>query len=212
MPTIQEIIDAIKEIMSVDFYEYEYNNLSVTDLALERIRTAVIAAFVGMIAAVIYSLVNRRVYGDFIHTLDSENCFSPEKSKTLSELGYYRNPAVRSAIRGGNTYKGILRCPEQDEFNEATERRRGEYEARAARSGEKQKPFKSLKYHFDFTKDRFYIPEDKAFTADVKFRNRRGGVLTAIIATVISLVALWAALKLLPELIQLADNFVGLLG
>lgn len=212
IPTIEEIVDAIKEVFSVNFTDYEYSNLSVTSISLSRIRVAVIAAFIGIIIAVYYSLFNRKVFGNFIHSLGGENCFSEEKAKTLSELGYYQNPAVRSAIRGGNVYKGILRCVEQDRHNAETERRRGEYEAAAARSGENCKPFKAIKYSFDFEKDHFYIPEDKAFTAETKFKKKHGSVVSAILITIVSVILLWAALKLLPELIQLADNFVGLLS
>lgn len=211
-PTFQDYIDVIRDFFSVDFNEYEYGNLPVSSVALERIRIAVIAAFLGIIVAVIYSLVNRKIFGDFIHSLGNENAFSPEKAVTLAELGYYRNPAVRSAIRGGNTYKGILRCPEQDEFNTAVELRRGEYEANAARNGQKVKPFKAAKFHFDFENNHFYIPEDQAFSAETKFRKKNGSIPGVILVVIISFAALFLALKLLPELIQLANNFVGMLG
>ena len=211
------IIDAIKESFSVEYGEY--NNLGLTTVSMNRIRVVVIAFFIGVLVAIYLSVFNRKVYGLFISALGAEGCFSPEKAKTLAELGFERDAAVRSAIRGGNKYKGVLRCVGQDIHNEEVERKRGEFNARAA-AGEPEpgqsgavrpSSFKAVPYRFDFGTDRFYIPEDKAFEANSKFEARRGGILLAVIATLVIIAALYVSLLLLPDIMQLLDNAAGII-
>ena len=56
----------------------------------------------------------------------------------------------------------------------------------------------------------FYIPEELRYTADLKFEKKGtnwlvfGGVVVGAIA--VGLLSIW----LLPELLQMADNFIGM--
>ena len=120
-----------------------------------------------------------------------------------------KNSAVRSAIRTGHTYRGILRCPESDEYFAAREQARGEYEARVAASGERAPAFSAPEFKYDFSTARFYIPEDKHFTASERFEKKGTSVLSALTITVVSIVLFWAIIKFLPDILQLLDNFVG---
>jgi hypothetical protein len=166
----------------------------------------------GIIFASYLVIFNRRVHGDFIRSLINDDCSTPEKAKTLAEIGYLKNSAVRGALRSGNTYRGIVRCVEAEEYYTAREQARGEYEARVAASGEKAPAFSSPEYHYDFTKSHFYIPEDIHFTATRRFEKKGTGALTAVTITVISIVLFWAILKFLPDILQYIDNFVGIMN
>ena len=123
-----------------------------------------------------------------------------------------KNSSVRSAIRSGNTYRGILRCVEAEEYYFARELARGEYEAKVAASGESAPPFESPDYKFDFDKARFYIPEDKHYTASIRFATKGTRVLSAVVMPVVSVVLLWAILEFLPDIMKLIDNFVGMIN
>ena len=144
-----------------------------------------------------------------MRSLIEENCSTPATAKTLAELGYMKNSAVRAALKGGNTYRGIVRCVEAEDYYATRELARGEYEARAAASGEKCAPFNAPDYRYDFEKARFYIPEDQHFTASTRYEKKGAGIVTAIIITVVSIVLLWAILQFLPDILQFVDNFVG---
>ncbi len=211
--TFEDIVNVIKEWLSVDYSRYEYDNLNVTDASLDRIRMVLIAFFIAICIATYYALLNRGIFGDFIKKLYRDSAFTPEKAETLAEAGYLKNAAVRSAIKGGRVYRGILRCPGEDEHNVSVERQRSEYYAKASADGAKKvKPFKSVKYRFDFEKDKFYIPESEYIEAEARFVRRRGTVLTALIVTVVSFVVLVLALKYLPEIVHIFDNFAGLVS
>ena len=203
----REILD---EIFALEMGQYD--NLGFGDFAFANLRNIVFGLVLGIIFASYLVIFNKRVYGDFVRSLIGENCSSPATAKTLSELGYMKNSAVRSAIRSGNTYRGILRCVEAEEYYFARELARGEYEARAAASGDAAPPFESPEYKFDFDSARFYIPEDKHYTASVRFEKKGTSIPSAIAMTVVSIVMLWAILRFLPDIMQMLDNFVGMIN
>ena len=123
-----------------------------------------------------------------------------------------KNSAVRSAIKSGSTYRGILRCVEAEEYYFARELARGEYEARIAASGESAPPFESPEYKFDFENAHFYIPEDKHYSASIRFAKKGTSVLSAVLMTIASLVMLWLILEFFPDIMKLLDNFVGMIN
>lgn len=203
----REILD---EIFALEMGQYD--NLGFGDFAFANLRNIVFGLVLGIIFASYLVIFNKRVYGDFVRSLIGENCSSPATAKTLSELGYMKNSAVRSAIKSGHEYRGIVRCPEAEEYFAAREQARGEYEARVAASGEKAPAFSSPEYKYDFTSARFYIPEDKHFTATERFEKKGTSVLSATVITVISLVLFFVIIKFLPDIMQFLDNFVGIIN
>lgn len=203
----REILD---EIFALEMGQYD--NLGFGDFAFANLRNIVFGLVLGIIFASYLVIFNKRVYGDFVRSLIGENCSSPATAKTLSELGYMKNSAVRSAIKSGHEYRGIVRCPEAEEYFAAREQARGEYEARVAASGEKAPAFSSPEYKYDFTTARFYIPEDKHFTATERFEKKGTSVLSATVITVISLVLFFVIIKFLPDIMQFLDNFVGIIN
>ena len=203
----REILD---EIFALEMGQYD--NLGFGDFAFANLRNIVFGLVLGIIFASYLVIFNKRVYGDFVRSLIGENCSSPATAMTLSELGYMKNSAVRSAIKSGHEYRGIVRCPEAEEYFAAREQARGEYEARVAASGEKAPAFSSPEYKYDFTTARFYIPEDKHFTATERFEKKGTSVLSATVITVISLVLFFVIIKFLPDIMQFLDNFVGIIN
>lgn len=200
----------ISDIFALEMGEYE--NLGFGDFAFSNLRGIIVGMVAGIIIASYLSIFNKRVHGSFVSSVIELGATSPETAKTLSELGYMRNSAVRSAIRSGNTYRGILRCVEAEEYYFARELARGEYEARVAASGESAPAFESPDYTFDFEKARFYISEDKHYSASIRFAKKGTSVFSAIAMTVASIVLLWALLRFLPDIMQLLDNFVGMIN
>lgn len=197
----------ISDIFSLEMGTYE--NLGFGDFAFNNLRGIIVGMVLGIIFAAYLTIFNRRTHGTFLSDVIDKDATSPSTAKTLAELGYKKNGAIRSAIRSGNTYRGLLRCVEADEYNAARELARGEYEAEVAASGVTAPPFSSPDYKYDFDKARFYIPEDKHYAASLRFRKKGTGILSALIMTVVCIVLLWAILMFLPDIMQLLDNFVG---
>jgi hypothetical protein len=200
----------INDVFSIEMGQYD--NLGFGDFAFSNLRGIILGMILGIIFASYLVIFNRRVHGDFVRSLINDDCSTPAKAKTLAELGYLKNSAVRSALRTGNTYRGIVRCVEAEEYYASREQARGEYEARVAASGEKAPPFSSPEYHHDFTVSHFYIPEDIHFTATRRFEKKGTSVFSALAITVISIILFWAVLKFLPDVLQYIDNFVGIIN
>lgn len=203
-------LNILGDIFALDMGEYE--NLGFGDFAFTNLRGIIIGMVAGIIIAAYLSIFNKRVHGSFVSSVIELGASTPSTAKTLSELGYMKNSAVRSAIRSGNTYRGILRCVEAEEYYFARELARGEYEAKVAASGVSAPPFESPEFKFDFEKAHFYIPEDKHFSASTRFEKKGTSVFSAVVMTLISIALLWAILKFLPDIMQLLDNFVGMIN
>ena len=203
-------LNILGDIFALDMGEYE--NLGFGDFAFTNLRGIIIGMVAGIIIAAYLSIFNKRVHGSFVSSVIELGASTPSTAKTLSELGYMKNSAVRSAIRSGNTYRGILRCVEAEEYYFARELARGEYEAKVAASGVSAPPFESPEFKFDFEKAHFYIPEDKHFSASTRFEKKGTSVFSGVVMTLISVALLWAILKFLPDIMQLLDNFVGMIN
>jgi len=203
------LIEAIKESLQVDYGEYD--NLGFTELSLGRIRMVVIAVFVGFIVGIYAAVLNKNIYGKFISSLSGAGCFSPKDAKTLGELGYLKSPSIKSAIRRGTTYRDVVRCEDADEYAAGLERRRGLFYAKVE-AGEYPagSKFKELPYKYDFEKAKFYIPEDKVFQAEEKFKSKRVSPVLLIILTIAMIAGLYVVIWLLPDLLMLVNNFVGM--
>ena len=200
----------INDIFALEMGEYE--NLGFGDFAFSNLRGIIIGMVVGIIIASYLSIFNKRVHGSFVSSVIELGASTPASAKTLSELGYMKNSAVRSSIRSGNTYRGILRCVEAEEYYFARELARGEYEAKVAASGESAPPFESPEFKYDFEKAHFYIPEDKHYRAQIRFEKKGTSLISAVIMTVAAIAMLWVILEFFPDIMKLLDNFVGMIN
>lgn len=91
----------------------DYSHLSVS---ANMITTVTFGLFIGINIAALLAIFNKRVLGDFVRTLISHECFSPQKAKTLSELGFIKNSSVRGSLRSGVTLKRVVHCREEEEY------------------------------------------------------------------------------------------------
>lgn len=204
MPTIGELID---ELFSLNLGDYD--NLGISASTLTGLRGIIVALFIGVVIGAISSMFNRRVLGDFVRALTSEGCRTPESAKTLAELGFLKNTAVRASLRAGGVLGRVVSCVEEDAYNASVVEKRGIYELRAAESGEKTAPFRVVPYKRDISTAHFYIPAEKCDSAEMRFRKKGTNWAVLVIGIIASAVLLWLVLRILPELLQMLDNFVG---
>lgn len=194
---------------TVDVGNYEH--FSFGSGGMMSIRTMIIGICIGIIIAAIFSVFDRRAYGDFVRKILSEECLSPESAKTLGELGFERAHAVRSNLRSGNILRKYVRCVGAEEHYARMEAERAEYEEKNA--GNKKAPkFRSEPYKYDFSVDRFYIREEEKYAADVKFEKQGSGFKSLLLVIVIAVVICALVCFILPDMLQLFDNFLGVIG
>ena len=195
---------------SVSFEDYQYENIRLTSSTFFSAQGIIIAVFLGMIVAAALSLFQKRTLGDLVRALDRESCYDGERAKTLEELGLLRSTAIKEALRRGTALGRVVRCVGQDEYLAAQAQKRAEFEAEQAAGPKKsRKKWRDVPYKYDFMTDRFYIPEDKAFGAISQFSKKGSDPLMLALTVVICVGLMILCCFLLPEMLQLADNFAG---
>ena len=189
-----------------------YDNFSCNEQSFVSAKYIIMGLFFGMILAAFSAFYNRRVLGSFIRALLAADATSPEKAKTLAELGFERNTFVRTSLRNGCTLKNSTSCVEFDEFlKKMAEKDEGGAEDTAEAAGDANEGAKApiarridrrVLSDRDFIPDlataHFYIPEEKKYSTEIKFEKKGTNVFTLILAIVVAVVFVGAAVLFSP--------------
>ena len=187
----------------------QFENMSGTG-SLVSLPLLVIGLFIGAAIAVIASVYNRKVLGDFVRTLIREGCTSPETARDLDYLNYIYKDSIRMAVKRGTNLRRVVKCREEEEHNAKMAALQAEYEAKKA-AGEKVEKFTPTEYVPNPYLDHFYIPEELRYTAEIKFDKKGSSWLGAIIGILALLVLMIAVLLVLPQILKFVDNFIGVI-
>jgi len=170
-----------------------YDNFSLSATMGSTVRNLLLAVMMGFIFACIYTSYTRTVYGGFVRRLIKEESNSPERARSLFELGYFRNPAVRRELSKGTMLRMVVRCREAEEaaLEEAVDGKKA------------HTPFK-----IDFTNAHFYVPEELRHRAEIRFEKKGSGIVPLVLTLVCVVVAASLLCWLLPDALQFADNLI----
>lgn len=214
-----------EEYFTVNFGVYE--NFTIGTTTAETIRTLIPALAIALVIASMMTAHMRVNIGRFVRRLLKNECLSPEKAKTLAELNFFRNAALRRELSRGTGLRMVVRCVHEDGTDtgvgsyldqtlspdstaEMSENASTVCENEDLKGEKRAKKGSRAQRKINFLTARFYIPEDLKYRADVRFDNRGSGWAPAIasIALVIFLTALlcW----LLPHVLWLADAIISL--
>ncbi len=181
------------------FHVYLYDNFELYNPFVS-VELIVWALFGGFVFASLLAVYNKRLIGGLVKRILSENAISPEKALTVTELGYGTDWFIKNALRKDEAllrFVSRVDAPAADDAGDGAE----DEEAEAKPSSEKRM--------IDFETTRFYIPEEKKYKAEVRYAGKGTDFVAFGICIVIFAVAAFAAIFLIPDLIQLIDNFVG---
>ncbi|MBQ8140521.1 MAG: hypothetical protein IJ038_02365 [Clostridia bacterium] len=207
-PTLwQEIWDYIYgTYFSADSVYFE--NINFGSGSMITIRNILFGLFVGVIIASVAIIIDKRILGNFVRSLLGAECLSPESAKTLEELGFASKYAIRNGVRRGINLRSVVKCREEEEYDAQIAEQRKLYEER--RKNEKNLPaFKEIPYAVNPDTDHFYIPEEKKYSADMRFEKKGTTWLWLAIIIAASVVVFALLLFVIPELLKLTDSFVG---
>ncbi len=218
---IHELLTYFSErYFSVNFHIYEHIPLGPSANASAQM--IIVAVMLGLIFASIVMAIAKVRYGRFVKKLLLQDCLSPEKSKTLSDLEEFRNSSVRRALYRGNAITKCVYCirtPEAMMENSAA----SEAEAASAADGEETLSAASLEMsevraadqlaggeRLDFTVARFYIPENLKYRAEIRFEQKGSGWIPVVLTVLFSIVGAALVCWLLPDFVQLLDNLIAM--
>ena len=107
---IEELWEFLSDkYFTLDIAQYDNLNLSLGNGGVINLSWAIMAFCFGMVLAAIFSVYEKRGLGEFVRKLLFEECYTPESAKTLYQLGYRKNAAVRGALRRGSLFRNPRR-------------------------------------------------------------------------------------------------------
>lgn len=197
-----------------------YQNFSVSDSAGMTLRNIILGFAIGIIIAAGMIVHTRKGVGGFVRTLLRNDCTSPEKAKTLSELGYFQNPSIRRELKRRVTLSKLVRCKEEDEAlgaasftNETDENKDAtEVPVKEAEDTTNEKAEEKTPFALDVSTMHFYIPEDLRYRAEIRFERRGSTWGFFAIVTALTVVAAALLCVFLPDLFWGADMLITFLS
>ncbi len=164
------------------------------------VKLIVWALFAGFIFASLLAVYNKRLIGSIVKKMISEGALSPERALTVTELGFGTDWFIKNALRTDDALLKFVKRVDASPDKENEKNAENEDTAQTSRGGHDI---------IDFETARFYIPEDLKYRAEVRYASRGTDFVAFGICIVIFVAAAFAAIFLIPDLIQLIDNFIG---
>lgn len=168
-----------------------YDNIELFNPFIS-VKLIVWALFAGFVFAALLAIYQKRLVGGIVKTMLAEDATSPDRAKTVSELGYATDWFVKNALRTDVT---LLRFVSRIDKEPA--------------EGEEPKKTRSGRDVIDFETARFYIPEELKYKAEIRYARKGTDFVAFGICIAIFIAAAFAAIFIIPDLIQLIDNFIG---
>lgn len=228
--TVYELISYVRErYFTLEFGVYE--NFSVASGLGVAVRNIIIAFTLALIIVAVMNAYTRQSLGAFVRRLLSEDCTSPDRAKTLSELGYFRSTAIRRELARGTTLRLVVRradgegaltpaedltetpqntddelpCETENTLKQNAEETDCVTEANNT-AVETQKCPTDTK--IDFLTARFYVPEDLKYRAEIRFRVKGSSWWMVALVSVLGIVVAALLCSLLPDVVAFADNII----
>ncbi|MBO5883079.1 MAG: hypothetical protein J6Q78_01580 [Clostridia bacterium] len=185
-----------------------YENLGMGTGTLISPKLIIVGLFIGLAIAGFGMVYNKKILGGFVRKLLSEEILSEEKATTLSEIGYEKKALIKRALRTNHALKHVVVCVQEEKYYQEVAKKREEYNKK--RKDDPTLPkFKEIEYKIDSENDRFYIPEDKKYLADVRYDAKGATWRGAIAFVIISLIVMIIAIIFTPYILKLIDDLVG---
>ena len=222
---IEELIDYIvTKYLTPNFGAYEYTNINVDTDPLVTPAMIFVGAFIAVMAGAAAVIFNRRVLGRLVRRLIKNDALTPDKAKTLDELGLSDSRIIKFFLNGTTLSKAV-RCVEEDEYyglkyvpyihedysgtkSEDVEENEREARKNDAYTVSINTPRK-LRYKRDPGKDHFYIPERKKYHASVRFDIKGTNPLSLLILAAVYIVLGLIFIRIFPSLLKAIDTAIG---
>ena len=160
----------------------EYENFTLDAATANTIGSFVIALCLGIVVAALYSYYIHRVPGAVVRALLHAEAFSPEKAKTVAELGLLDKPLILWELTRGNSLVKYIR------FVGDTPDENG--------------------ICIQSPNTRYYLLEEMKYRAGVRFDKKGDGTLGLILTCAISVVLAAMIIALLPWFLGVIDKMM----
>ncbi len=203
---LKELWTYINEKYFTDHNQYEHLNFGANGIV--NLQTIIWGIFIGVIVAAAIVCYSKTRLGAFVRRIVKHQCLWEDKAETLAELGFARNGAVKRSLRSHNQLGRIVRCVERDRYDATVEAARADY----IEQNGSDKGFSMPPYRVDFEKDHFYVPDEEHYVAEIRYDKKGSGARAFLLVCVVAVVGAVLLFFLVPELLKLVDNLIGVLS
>ena len=180
---------------------YSYDNFDLTSINGASFLFLVGALYAGILLGVLFAMISRVHSHNVVKALTDRGAVDRDTALTLDELGLSGSRVVRSLLKTDGTLRSVVRCANETEFPER--------KISAVRRFWRDKVLKNpLPPATDFSLARFYIPEEKRITAELRFSKEEHPVRNFILAAVGLFALAVFTVFVLPELLTMFDNLI----
>lgn len=160
------------------------------------------AVWAGLIIGIAVSYYNKDYLGRFIRRLLKKEATSKEKALTLTELSYTKIFPLKLHLKDDKSLRRYADIANREEA--VTEKNKNPKLNRLRNLF----GISNIKKIYDFSKLRFYIPEEKKYIADVRYEKKGSNPGTFIIWLIIITALAFLVNFLVPEILTMLDNFI----
>lgn len=185
-----------------------YEHIDLGTSTIVSMQGIVWGIFIGVIIAAAAVCYDKNRLGAFVREITRQQCLWPDKAKTLFELGFDRNGAVKRSLRSHNHLGRIVRCVERDRYDAEVEAARAAY----IEEHGSDKDFFMPPYRINLDEDHFYIPDEEHYRAEVRYDNKGSGWRAFLLVLIVAVVGVALLLFLLPDMLRLVDNLIDILS
>lgn len=167
-----------KEFFYALYPQHYYDNIE-SPLLLIDLNFILIGLYIGIVVGLSVMCYRKGHLGKVVRAILKAEAFSEETAKTPEELGIAKSRSLVRALRR-RSFGGLVRGVGADL--------------------EAKKP--------DYSAERYYIPEEKRYQAEDRY-SRRGVGVPMVIFWAVFLIPVFLLLRfVIPELLQMLDNFI----
>ena len=201
-----ELLEGIRKFFNPDLSGYTNFNLGSSGII--NIHVIVIGLFIGAMMTAIYSIYTKKILGEMVRKLISEEVIGADKAMTLEELGFSKNILIKHALKG-YTLGRVVDSVEKDAFIAETNEARRIYEEnreKAKAQGKRIPSFPEPSFKKKPDECHYYISEKKKYTAEMRFNANGSGYGTFFFVLLIAFICVIMIYALLPQLLTLVDK------
>lgn len=167
-----------KEFFDVLYPDYYYENIK-SPLVLADLNYILVGLYLGIVVGLCLMCYRKGHLGKAVRAILKVEAYSEETAKSPEELGIAKSRTLVRALRRGS-FGGLV----------------------------KSVGFDVLAKRPDYTGERYYIPEERRYQAEDRYSRRGVGIPMVIIWAIILIPVFFGLRFVIPELLQMLDNFI----
>lgn len=179
---------------------YSFENLNI-DVNSDMLPLIIWGIYIGIMLGVLGSLICRIYSSRLIQALVKNGAADEGSAKTLAELGLGKQFVVKYMLKNEqSSLRRSVICANEGELKPVSSKFKVFWHEKFLRE--------EIPTKMDFASAKFYLPEEKRISAEIRYRVEGHPIRIFIIAAVVLFAVAIFASYAVPELLLMLDNFI----